>query len=208
MIRGSRASMESPALLSVRFEKTLPNYHSASRPQYLAGCDFFQSSTMPLAIKAIAHIAQAEGPVERELVLRRLAGWLGIQRITDRSRVRFDEALAQAVALRVVRRDGDVVWPPGMSATEFAVVRVPGPNEDDRRDMELIPLVERVNAVAMVLKEQFGLPRDELEREVAAMFGVVRLTTRTKEVVGEAVRAAIAAGLATDTDGRISVQKR
>jgi hypothetical protein len=86
--------------------------------------------------------------------------------------------------------------------------RAPGEDEEDCRDIEDIPLVERMNAVVHVLDEQFGLPREELERETAKAFGITRATARAREAIGEAIDAAIARGRAEERDGRVSPARR
>ena len=55
------------------------------------------------------------------------------------------------------------------------------------RPLEHIPLAELANAAEHVLWVSFGLPRDELFRETAALFGVGRL--------GPNVRARLAAAI-------------
>jgi hypothetical protein len=71
---------------------------------------------------------------------------------------------------------------------------VPGTGPDDCRDLDFVSLVERTNAVVHVVQEQFGLPREALEREAARVLGTSRMTSRARELIGEAVDNALANG--------------
>jgi hypothetical protein len=140
--------------------------------------------------------------------LRRLADWFGVQRVTERFRERFSRVRLVALQSQSIKDASQALWPESADPDAYVEVREPGPDEDDRRDLELIPLVERVNAVVQVLREQFGLPRADLEREAARLLGGMRLTSRVKAAASEAVDAAIDQGKAESRDGQVSIPAR
>ncbi len=167
--------------------------------------DIYDRSTTPAAIEALSEIVKVEGPIVEEVALRRVAEWFGDQRVTARFRDRFADVRSEAIQSQSIKVDRGVFWPVGVDPTGFTIVRVPGPALEDRRDLEHIPLIERVNAVVHVLNEQFGLPREDLERETARLLGMQRLTARVREAIGEAIELAIEQGRAESHDGQVSV---
>jgi len=179
-------------------------YRVAARPKgATAAADVFADRNTERAAGALAAVVEQEGPIVPELAMRRLAEWFGVTRITDRFRERFGEVLAAAGGAVVTR--GDALWPAGVDADAFDAVRAAGEDEASQRDIEWIPLAERAAAVRRVLREQIGLAREDLEREAARLLGIARATTRTRELMGEAVDAVVAAGGAVEADGRVAI---
>lgn len=203
---GDRAAAPLAADRSV---PAIPQYRCASPLRLLGTLDVFDTSTTSQAVEALGHIIDAEGPIAEELALRRLASWFGVQRVTDRFRARFGGIMRHALTTGRTRDRHDVLWPAGQNETTYTGFRAPGTDDDARRELDLIPLCERANAVVVTLEQQFGLPREELEREVAGVFGFVRLTARARELVGEAIDAAITSGRAVENGDQVSpVSKR
>jgi hypothetical protein len=56
-----------------------------------------------------------------------------------------------------------------------------------------------------VRREQIGLSREDREREAARLLGIGRATTRTRELMGEAVDAVVASGGAVEGEGRVAL---
>ena len=146
-----------------------------------------------------------EGPIVEELALRRLGEWFGDRRVTERYRDRFADIREAALQSHPIRLENGVFWPADSDPTKFTTFRVPGSETAYRRDLQHIPLIERVNAVVHVLGEQFGLPRQDLESETAKLFGMQRVTGRTRVAISEAVELAIVQGRAKCNDDQITV---
>lgn len=183
-----------------------PTYRRA-RPKHsqIETIDLFDSRSANAGTRAIEAIVRAEGPIVDELALRRLAEWFGIGRITDRYRSRFDELLSHVLRSGLVIRNGDALWPADLAPGDFRDFRTPGPDDADQRDLEHIPLIERMNAVVHTVHQQFGLPREELEREAAKALGLSRATARVKELMSEAIDSAVDRGLVQSAGERITV---
>lgn len=181
-------------------------YRPASRPRGVSSrADIYQSRNDALGVRALAAIVEQEGPIVPELALRRLAGWFGISRITDRYRERFEEILGLAAAARVLFARGDAFWPTGADPDRFDKVRTPGDDDESQRDIEWIPLVERAWSVRRVLGAQIALPREELARESAKLLGFSRATAKTRESMAEAIDAVLDWGNAKEADGQVVV---
>lgn len=186
----------------------LVEYRAAAPAGQLPDIDLLDEAATPQAAAALGEIVRGEGPIVQDLAFRRLAEWFGITRIGGRIRARFDDILATAVETGTIRQEREVLWPASLVPSEYAGFRIPGTDDVDVRDLEEIPLIERTNAVVHVLREQFGLPREELQREVARVFGVQRLTSRVRDPIDEAISAAIAAGSAAENAGQVTLVDR
>ncbi|HZW08883.1 MAG TPA: DUF3320 domain-containing protein, partial [Phycisphaerales bacterium] len=181
-------------------------YRVAERPKGATpAADIFAERNTERAAAALAAVVEQEGPIVPELALRRLAEWFGVTRITDRYRERFGEVLAAALGGGTVVRAGDALWAAGADPVSFDQVRAPTDDEASQRDAEWIPLAERSAAVRRVLREQIALAREDLEREAARVLGIGRATTRTRELMGEAIDAVIGAGTARESEGRVAL---
>ncbi|MCC7389125.1 MAG: DUF4011 domain-containing protein [Phycisphaerales bacterium] len=181
-------------------------YAPARRPAGVtARSDIFEERTTERAVGAIVAVVEQEGPVVPEVVLRRLAAWFGVPRVTDRYRERFGELLGLAAAGGAVVRVGDALWGAGADAPGYDAYRAAGEEEDSQRDIEWVPLVERAAAVRAALRAQIALPREDLEREAARLLGVARATAKTREAMGEAVDAVVGSGWAAEVEGRVAV---
>lgn len=174
----------------------------------VAGGDIFESSWERVAIESLCKIVQFEGPIVEELASRRLAEWFGVQRITDRCRDRLAQIRAGALRSGAIISESGVLWPRDTAPSTYTSFRAPGATPDDRRDIEDVPLIERINAVVHVLDQQIGLPHEDLERETARLFGVMRLTARGKSAMREAIDHAIRTGRAVASDGQVTLAVR
>ena len=167
--------------------------------------DIFDYSSTTKAVNALGEIVKVEGPILEELAFRSLAEWFGNNRVIERYRDHFRDILAQALQSQPIKNENHVLWPAEFDPIEFTTFRIPGPEENDRRSLEHIPLIERANAVVHVVNYQFGLPREDLIRETAKLFGFNRITSRTREAVGDAIDLAISQGRVECRDGQVSV---
>lgn len=197
----------SPAPADSQSATAMPTYRCAAPGRSFTGLDFFDRTTTTDAVDAVIRIIDIEGPIVEELALRRVASWFGVQRITDRCRARFAAILKLALNGGRRRDESGVLWAAARAEAEFAGFRPPGPTAEEQRELDHVPLFERVNAVVHVLETQYGLPREELERQVVTAFGVLRLTARTRELASEAIDAAVASGRAIDNAGRVSIRR-
>ncbi len=183
-----------------------PEYKEAKPSDHrLAQIDIYDQSSTATAAAALGKIVSVEGPIVEEIALRRLAEWFGDRRVTERYRDRFAEIREAALQSQPIRLENGVFWPADSDPTEFTTFRVPGSETESRRDLQHIPLIERVNAVVHVLGEQFGLPRQDLESETAKLFGMQRASGRTRVAISEAVELAIVLGRATCNEDQITV---
>lgn len=178
---------------------TLPAYRHASCPdQRLRSRDLSDPRSRSIAEEAVYLIARLEGPITTELAQRRFAAWFGVRRRTAKFRELYERFVADATeSNRIMNVDG-VLWPVGADPDAYTIARTPGEAPESRRDLQDIPLVERSNAAMHTLRTQFGLPRDELAREAAALLGTARLTSNAAECMDEAIDLLLARGKITE----------
>lgn len=200
------ATEETPEPPSAAPEARHDEYRAATRVRGVSSrSDIYHERTNELAVRALAAIVSQEAPIVPELALRRLADWFGVSRITDRYRERFKEILGRAASAGMLFAKGDAFWPAGANPGGYDRVRPAGDAEDSQRDIEWIPLIERVAAVRRVLATQIALPREELERESARLLGFSRVTAKTREAMSEAIDVVIERGAAHEADDRVVV---
>ncbi len=173
----------------------------------LSSMDIYEQRTMRPATEALTEIVSVEGPIVKDLALRRMATWFGVQRLTGRYRQRFDEIEQAWLKSDQGSLIGGIYWGSDSSPAFYQSVRTPH-DEASQRDIDEIPQLEIINGVAYVLEQQFGMPRDELVRQTASLFGFSRVTTRVGEAIHEAIDQAIATGRAVDAGDRITVTDR
>lgn len=171
----------------------------------LSRMDIYEDKAMQPAVDALNHMVNIEGPLVQEFALRRLAEWFDVQRVTDRFRTRYVMIERRALRAQTMRLEAGVYWPAGMDSQTYTMVRTPGKDPQSCRDLEHVPLVERVNAVRQIVEAQFGLPEAELQREVARVFGANRVTARIGPLLDEAIGAAVAQGKVTREGEQISL---
>ena len=182
----------------------LPVYDPTRLTQRDTGIkDIYARSADERLINTLAKIIEHEAPIMTELALRRLAEGFGVTRATQRFRERFEEILSNTIGQNLALRQADVLWHPSQEPGTYRTLRTGSDRDNTQRDIEDIPLIERVNACVHVLDNQFGLPREDLIREAGKLMGFSRATARVSERIDQAVQVLLDRGEAQDTDGRV-----
>jgi very-short-patch-repair endonuclease len=129
----------------------------------------------PLLATADAVIA-CEGPIGAELLLRRVADAWGIARLTERVRTRLALVLSRGPWRHTTSGGLEFWWPPELEPTTWRGFRVPDADDPaTARSLDELPLEEFANAARHILATQYAMPRAELARETAKLFGLKRL---------------------------------
>ena len=187
----------------------LPIYTPASFARFkLDEVDIHSASAEAKLDKVLLKIVEAEAPVTDNLAMQRFADAFGVGRATQRFRDRYDAIRDQAVNERLITASHSVLWRRDQDPGAYDTFRVAGEDEASVRDVEDIPLVEVINAAVYVLRQQFGLPREDLVREIGKLFGITRATSRVAERIDEAVQVLLDTARAVDTGGRITAAEQ
>ncbi|MCL1895585.1 MAG: DUF3320 domain-containing protein [Clostridiales bacterium] len=189
------------------FAEALETYEPAHLEKvrgYQANPDYFAGYESTNKIKRqIETVLEAEAPVCREVLCKRVLEAWGIARMGSRINRRF-EGLFSMMQLKSTK-EGDAVfyWKKKMDPGKYESFRVPSKGNEDRRSLEHIPPQEIAAAVKYILGQQIGLPRDDLEREVSRIFGFARCTEAMQERIREGIKIAVEKKWAIDDGARI-----
>lgn len=126
-----------------------------------------------------------ESPVSLEAVCRRVAASYGMGRTGKRLRAAVRRGLELLPPSRRPHVREGFLWAPGQDPRTWRVFRT-HPEGEGRKAGE-IPLEELANAAEAVLQRQVALPRDDLCREVARLFGIRRLGRRVQARITKAL---------------------
>ncbi|MBA3392333.1 MAG: DUF3320 domain-containing protein, partial [Deltaproteobacteria bacterium] len=149
--------------------------------------DLFAPRYLPELGKVVEQVLAAEAPMHVELLARRVGGYFGIGRVTQRVTDQVRIALAGR------GRWGDeehMVWRMDQDPAGVPAVRVAGHGPAARRDIDEVPLSELAAAVRIVVERAVGIGPTELVRDAARLLGFSRITDRILERVAVGVQLA------------------
>jgi hypothetical protein len=167
---------------------------------------FYDPGKTPRAVKSLMKAAEREAPIHHELLARRVAGLWGVTRLTGKAQARAEELVRQAVAEGLLRVEGGFVWLASQSPADYAGFRAPLDGGEPLRHIEEVPPAEVGNAALAVLDQMVALPREELDRAVAELFGFARVTRRVQPTIDAAVQGLLDAGRCVlDENGNVAL---
>lgn len=150
---------------------------------------YARGSSKQIADDLCALVA-SEGPIHIDRAYGLLSRAWGLQRVTRRVEHRLGEISERAAVVR----HGDFFRVPGADHGAGEHFRVMVDNGEPPLPLEQISQEEIGAAVLSILSEQFGLPANELEREVARLFGHQRPNSSARQRIQAIVEAMVAAG--------------
>lgn len=136
------------------------------------------------------------------LLVRRVAAYFGIARVTDKVVAQVREHLGSAVKWG---EEPDVVWHREQDPKAVPAVRAQTGTPESKRDIEDVPLVELAEAARRVVERAVGISQAELARELARLLGYGRATERVLERVAEGVEWARAHGVVAIEAERVTL---
>lgn len=132
-------------------------------------------------VKWIEQILATEAPVHIDEVMRRIGDAYGVSRLGRRIRASIKDATIYAVQSGVVQKRGDFLWEKGVKSPEIIRDRADLPNTS--RKLDLIAPEEIVLAVETIVKNAFGMQRDDIPSAVCNAFGFGRTSVDMKQQV-------------------------
>jgi restriction endonuclease-like protein/uncharacterized protein DUF3320 len=149
--------------------------------------------------RMIREVVEVEGPIEDELLLRRVREAWGVGHAGNRIRDAFKSALESLRGRGLVSRaERSYTY---SHAGQLQVVRVPGGNDLAARSATQIPRSEAKLAVRHIIEDARRVSRDELTREVSRLFGWSRRGPDIAAALDGAVDALVRDGLIVESDG-------
>ncbi len=164
--------------------------------------EFLLQSNRQRVCSQILDVLRIEAPISRSLLIKRvLAAW-GISRQGNRISTHF-EGLFAMLQLKTTEVNGCVFfWNSGQVPGQYSYYRTPA-DESQKRDAEDLPVEEITNAVREILDSQISLPKEDLVKETARVFGFARAGSNVEAYILRGLEAAISKGFAAIESGRI-----
>ncbi|GAA1256297.1 DUF3320 domain-containing protein [Pseudonocardia aurantiaca] len=138
---------------------------------------------------ALAEVVAAEGPIHTDRLARLVANGFGLNRVAESRKSAILRHLPPALRQDSVE---SVVWPAARVPEEWTGFRSTPEGVD--RPLEHVPLREIVNAMVPTTVAAAGMSREELHREVLAVFGWRRRTRGATERLDAALELGVRSG--------------
>jgi len=191
-----------PAFAAVNGALAVPDYHEYRSRSAKSNEEFYTDPPAELA-KLAARIVEAEGPVHRAELTRRIYGVYGFSRGGRQIAARIDRGVCAAVASERIVLRGDFFWPKGMDSPPVRRRR-----EESARDVELICDEEIARAAMLVLEAQFGMGRADLVTQIARLLGFQHAGARIEQRVDAVIESQLQPGaIVADESGVLSVSR-
>lgn len=166
---------------------------------------FLLPDNRPVVLRQMKDVLQMESPISKDLLYSRvLAAW-GAPRIGSRISAYLDTLLTQMHYLQTTHGSQAILWKITSEPQQYTGYRTAAAN-GPKRDAEDLPPEEIANAVQTVLKQQISLPTTDLVREVAKVFGFVRMGSNVETAIGKGIALAVEKELAAMGNGRVMMK--
>ncbi|MBQ8967458.1 DUF3320 domain-containing protein [Ruminococcus sp.] len=173
-------------------------------PKVQGTSDQFNEASLKKITACIDSILEAEAPVSREVLQKRVQTAWGVARQTNASKAAFEAALGSSEGKSVMSGETEFIWLKEQDPDTYDKCRAKCAPEI-RRDIKDIPAEELGNGVILIMSRQIAMQRDDLLRETARLFGFTRLTPAVETAVSLGIRAAKFKGrIAFGEDGKVS----
>ena len=149
--------------------------------------------------KVVEQVLAAEAPMHVDLLARRVGGYFGIGRVTQRVTDQVRVALSGRGRFG---EEHDMIWRLDQDPDGVPSVRVAGQGPTARRDISQVPLSELASAARIVVERAHTIAPNDLVRDAARLLGFARITDEVVERVTLAVRLAAARELIRIKDNK------
>ncbi len=154
--------------------------------------------------EAVVRCVEIEGPIHRDLLVRRITTAWGYSRAGQRIVSQIQRAIRLAWHRNRIEVRGDFLWP-----VPQPDVYPRGAMPDGRlREIAHIADEELISGVTLVLKQAFSLTQDELVSHTARLFGYSRTGSEIKRRLQEIVQRAASENLIQERAGRYQLVTR
>ena len=181
------ASGSSPVRLPRNAIAIGPYMAAAIPPGRRTPDDLFSARHLAELGKVIEQVLAAEAPMHLDLLARRVGGYFGIGRVTQRV---TDQVRVVLQGRGRWGAEDNVVWRLDQNPESLPAVRVAGNSPTGRRDIHEIPLSELAAAARIVVERATGISTSDLIRDAARLIGFARITEPVTDRVAQGVRLA------------------
>ena len=163
---------------------------------------FLEDRNRARIVKQMTEVLLTEAPINKELLYRRVLTAWNIGRAGTRVVAHLESLLSQTGALKRRRGARVFLWQPLQDPTTYTNYRLPA-NETDKRDAEDLPPEEVAACIAALLVQQLSMPRPDLVKETARIFGFARMGSKVEEAMEAGLEVGLAGRLLAEREGRI-----
>jgi very-short-patch-repair endonuclease len=147
--------------------------------------------------KTVQQILEVEAPVHFDVLSRSVATAFGLKRTGEKSKAAILDAVSLLTRQKIASLDEEFV-----SLVEGEVrVRDRSQLESGSRHSDMLPPTEMHEAVVTILREHFGVKRDEAIVEAGRLFGFRSTSTVLKDRLSAAIDELLEDGRIEDSDG-------
>lgn len=196
------AESEQPSVADLQDEDGGPSLEDLAEP-YIAAREIPEVDLGEYDVAgtadAVAAIVEAEGPIHRELLERRLVDNSNVERRGPKIKETIETAITNALRRGSIEGDGQFYYPPNQP--EVPVRRRNG----DAANIEWIPEAEIETAVERILENQYGTARADLVSQTATVLGFERTGERISERIGDVIDRMHEEGRVDRSDDRLVI---
>lgn len=156
--------------------------------------EFYSAGMTETLAEKVWRILEAESPISKELIARRLAESCLLSRVTDKVRDRVEYLCGLKRFKYTKYDDRRYYWSEDRTPENYKLIRY-AEDATTRRDHTDLPVEEAMNAVVYTVKSQVGLPEADIPSEAAKIMGYSRPTDNIKAVFKDALDMALEEGL-------------
>lgn len=154
----------------------------------------------------IDQVLEKESPISKPLLYQRILASWGIARAGGRIAAHLDSLIVDMGIRQTKHRKQVFLWKMTQHPNSYKVYRL-SKNDAQKRDAEDLPPEEIAVAIRHILKAQLSLPKADLIRESARLFGYARLGAKVDEAMQIGIDVAIKHGFVITDGDRIVYQE-
>jgi very-short-patch-repair endonuclease len=166
--------------------------------------DFYDVAKQSALTSSVSQIIRVEGPINGDLLAKRVGEMWSFGRMGGRSRKRLSACIPMSGVIKTQAGDQTFYWSEDSGPEAFEHYRVPqdGAPATQRDAKEIVP-EEITNAILALLEDHVSLQSDDLLREAGRLFGLKRLTKGVEAHLRLGMDMAFRHGLIEDEVGTI-----
>ncbi len=146
------------------------NYQIAKLTVQTASPDEVMSQGMYSDLrKKLRKTVEAEAPVNKELVIKRVTESFSILRSNPKLHRYIEDTLAAMTYPKTSQGEMQIIWSDDVKPTGYLTYRPDGKGDDGHREVTDIPYVEAANAALAILYDEVSLPKADLVKESAKL---------------------------------------
>lgn len=146
--------------------------------------DFFNESYISKQLQAIVN---KEGPISLNLISRRIAESWNINRVTQRVKRRIIKIIKKTDFYLEHTEYEKFLWPSHLAPENYNEFRIPPQKGENPRAITDFSPKEIKNAVLYLLENSISIPKDDLMKETAKLFGFQRMGNTITQIIGKQI---------------------